>query len=179
MVSLTQHCLLVAIVATGCATTGETGPEPVTTQTTIVRLHEPSEPADAEKHEAGCIANNAVACHAAALDHYYTPGPENDVAALERFRKACDAGYAASCNGIGAMYAQGRGVAKDEVEAVRWYRMSCAKDASTGCQHLAQAYETGRGVAKDPDAARAARDRGTCLFEVSLKKVPGPCPAAP
>ncbi|HEX7601108.1 MAG TPA: hypothetical protein VF316_05860, partial [Polyangiaceae bacterium] len=88
-------------------------------------------------------------------------------------------GYAPSCNGVGAMYAEGRGVAKDDVEAVRWFRASCAKDAITGCEHLAQAFQTGHGVGKDPDAARVAHARGECLFEQSRGHDAGTCPVVP
>ncbi len=166
---------LVTILAAGCATDSDaTAP-----RTTTVRVHEPSGADDAAKHETECAAGNAVACHASALDHYYAHSPGEDGAALERFRKACTAGYAPSCNGVGTMYAEGRGVAKDAVEAVRWFRSSCAKDASTGCEHLAQAFETGRGVAKDPAAARIAHERGTCLFEHSLGHDVGTCPGVP
>ena len=172
---------LTLALAAGCASGPEAtgGPDTIALRTTTVRIHEPSEPEDAAKHEADCATGDAVACHAAALDHYYARSPEEDAVALARFRTACAAGYAPSCNGVGAMYADGRGVAKDDVEAVRWFRASCAKDASTGCEHLAQAYETGHGVAKDADAARAAHERGKCLFESSLRHEAASCPAAP
>ena len=178
---LSKVCVVVVVLAAGCASGGEavSAPDTVATRTTTVRIHEPSAPEDAAKHEAECAAGNAVACHAAALDHYYAPSPDNDAIALERFRTACAAGYAPSCNGVGAMYAAGRAVGKDDVEAVRWFRASCAKDASTGCEHLARAYETGHGVAKDPAAARTAHERGTCLFEQSLGHDAGTCPAVP
>jgi anaerobic selenocysteine-containing dehydrogenase len=183
-IAISMHVLVaVALLGlAGCATTGDTSGTSETTmptQTSTYRTHTPSPPERAAENEAGCQDGDPVACHAAALDHYYAPSPENDIAALERFRKACDAGYAASCNGVGTMYARGRGVPKDEVEAVRWYRMSCAKDAVTGCEHLANAYEAGRGVAKDPEAARIAHERGRCLFEQSLQHDAGVCPALP
>jgi len=170
---------VLTIIAAGCATDAASGPEPMAPRTTTIRIHEPSEPADAAKHEADCAAGNAVACHASALDHYYAHSPAEDGPALERFRKACTAGYAPSCNGVGTMYAEGRAVAKDEVEAVRWFRASCAKDAVTGCEHLSQAYETGHGVAKNADAARIAHQRGDCLFEHSLGHDVGVCPDVP
>lgn len=171
--------LVVSIGAAGCATTGDPVTSETTTHTSTYRTHTPSPPDRAAKHDADCTAGEASACHAAALDRYYAPSPENDVAALERFRKACDLGYAPSCNGIGTMYAQGRGVPKDEVEAVRWYRMACASDSTTGCEHLANAYEAGRGVAKDAEAERLARERAKCLFELTLQHDAGVCPALP
>jgi TPR repeat protein len=173
--------LFVSIGAASCATTGDAASTTETTPTPsrTYRTHTPSPPDEAAQHDAECTAGDAAACHAAALDRYYAPSPENDVAALERFRKACDAGYAASCNGVGTMYAQGRGVSEDDVEAIRWYRMACASDSSTGCQHLADAYEAGRGVTKDAEAARIASERGRCLFEQLLQHDAGVCPALP
>lgn len=121
-----------------------------------------------------------MACHAAALDHYYSePNPEHDKAAVDRFQKACDAGYAPSCNGLGAMYAQGRGVAKDEARAAKLYRSSCDVDASTGCEHLAEALRTGRGVTKNEALADLARERGRCLFEQSIHPDAGSCTPLP
>jgi TPR repeat protein len=178
------HASLV-VVLVGCASSNETTPAWQTTGTarqSTYRTHTPSPPEIAARNESECAAGDASACHAAALDHYYAPSPENDAIALARFRTACDAGYAASCNGVGTMYAQGRGVAEDDVEAVRWYRLACGKDGSTGCQHLADAYEDGRGVPKDLAAAERARVRGRCLFEQSLHSADagiGSCPPAP
>jgi len=173
--------LIVSISATSCATAGDSATtiETTPTQTSTYRTHTPSPPDEAAQHDAECTAGDASACHAAALDRYYAPSAENDTAALERFRNACDLHYAPSCNGVGTMYAQGRGVTKDEVEAIRWYRMACASDSTTGCEHLANAYEDGRGVAKDAEAARIARERGRCLFELSLQHDAGVCPAMP
>lgn len=181
MSALASSSWCVALMsAVGCATASETTGTPETVaRTSTYRTHEPSPPDEAARHEAECTAGDAAACHAAALDHYYAPSSENDAAALARFRKACDAGYAPSCNGVGTMYGEGRGVARDDADAVRWYRMACASDGSTGCEHLAAAYEAGRGVAKDAEAARIAHERGRCLFEQSLQHDAGVCPALP
>lgn len=108
-------------------------------------------------------------CHAAALDAYYRPpSPETDRDALHYFRRACDAGYAPSCNGLGVLYSQGRGVPQDEQEAVRLYRQACEAGASTACQHLATALRSGRGVARDDEAADRAESRHECAFQASL-----------
>jgi TPR repeat protein len=131
--------------------------------------HTPGDPEEQAAHEKDCNAGKMAGCHAAALDHYYSPAsPEHDTAAVAFFRKGCDGGYAPSCNGLGVMYAEGRGVTKDEVAAVKLFRSSCAADATTGCEHYASALESGRGVAKDPTLAELARARGRCVFEASL-----------
>jgi TPR repeat protein len=145
-----------------------------------VTTHTPSVPEDAAKHETDCAAGDKIACHAAALDHFYSaPDPSNDRAAVDRFRKACDLGYAPSCNGLGVMYAEGRGVVKDEARAAELYRASCDVDASTGCEHLADALRAGRGVAKNEPLSDLARERGRCLFEQSLEKDAGSCAPLP
>ncbi|MEZ4293881.1 MAG: hypothetical protein R3B70_02810 [Polyangiaceae bacterium] len=83
-----------------------------------VHTHTPSPPDVAARHRKECDAGDKVACHAAALDAYYSPpGPDTDRAALADFTKACDAGYAPSCNGLGVLYTEGRGVQKDPVRA--------------------------------------------------------------
>ncbi len=93
------------------------------------------------------------------------------------FQRACGAGYAPSCTGLGTMHDQGRGVPRDSIAAVALFRRACEADGSTGCQHLAQALRAGRGVAKDEAAAERAEARGACLFEASLAKgAPPTCP---
>jgi TPR repeat protein len=133
------------------------------------RTHEPSPPDEATEHRKDCEGGGAQACHAAALDQYYSPpGPQTDRLAFEYFDRACKAGYAPSCNGLGVLYATGRGVQQDEAEAARIYRKACIDGASTACTHLEQALRYGRGVAKDPEAAEAAKQRGNCVFDASL-----------
>ncbi|HTL36569.1 MAG TPA: hypothetical protein VL326_25725, partial [Kofleriaceae bacterium] len=89
------------LAAASCATTSDTvsNTEPPTPHT--VRTHEPSPPDEAAQHAIDCDKGDAAACHGAALDHYYKPSPVEDAKALELFRKACDLGYAPSCNGVG------------------------------------------------------------------------------
>src|ERR1019366_3041129 len=52
-------------------------------------------------------------------------------------------------NNMGRMYANGRGVVKDEAEAVRWYRKGADAGNIRAMNNLAVAYQGGRGVAKD------------------------------
>jgi uncharacterized protein len=77
------------------------------------------------------------------------------------------------------MYAEGRGVPKDESRAAELYRSSCDVDASTGCEHLADALKAGRGIRQDAVLAELARARGLCLFEQSLHPDAGSCAALP
>jgi S1-C subfamily serine protease len=47
------------------------------------------------------------------------------------------------------MYANGRGVAKDEVRAVVFFTQACTGHFASGCASLGTAYENGRGVEKN------------------------------
>lgn len=146
---------------------------------TTVRTHEPSAPGEAAKHLDDCNKGVASACHAAALDAYYQPSAAStDRAAFDRFKKACDAGYAPSCNGLGLMHAEGRGVKKDPVRAAELYRDACVGGGSTGCQQYADVLTRGVGVAKDKAAADRATVRGKCILEASNKPAKlAACPA--
>lgn len=169
---------LALVLFAGCAVGAD---EPARTtmpaRATTVRTHEPRPPEQTVASTTACDAGDLVACHAAALDAYYAaPSTDSDARALALFQRACDGGYAPSCNGLGTLYDQGRGVPRDHVAAVDLFRRACASDGSTGCQHLAQALRTGRGAPKDEAAAARAEARGTCLFEASLAPSPAPCP---
>lgn len=177
--------LVAALSATLPACAGSRGdaPElapPVSSPTVAprtVRTHESRPPEETAESTQACLGGTLTGCHAAALDAYYAKAsPDTDARALALFQKACDQGYAPSCNGLGVLYAEGRGVGKDPVRAASLYRRSCEADASTGCQHLAFALRDGRGVAKDPQAAERADARSKCLFQAALEKGPRTCP---
>ncbi len=165
-----------------CASAKESTGETVTAHgTSTTTTHTPGTADEQATHDRGCSAGDLPACHAAALDRYYAPpSAESDGESLRLFRKACDGGYSASCNGVGVMYAEGRGVPKDERAAMTWWQKACAGDGSTGCEHLASALEAGRGTPKDAALARDVRARGECLFQASLAKDAGaPCAPLP
>jgi TPR repeat protein len=48
------------------------------------------------------------------------------------------------------MYAEGRGIAKDEAQAVVWYRRSAEQGAASAQCNLGVMYALGRGVPEDP-----------------------------
>lgn len=161
-----------AMLLVGTFSVALAGP-PVTKgkQSSSVQTHQPSAPADAARHRATCETGDAAACHAAALDSYYAPtSPSTDRDALRFFQRACNAGYAPSCNGLGVLFAEGRGSARDLARAAELYRMSCDAGASTGCEHLAQALQNGHGVVRDESAAQRASTRAKCLFQATLAK---------
>lgn len=147
--------------------------------TVTVTTHTPGTPEEQSKHTERCAKNEVAGCHVAALDLFYQPADDaRDQRMFALFKKACDLGYAPSCNGMGALYASGRGVAKDPVKAAQLYRDACNAGASTACEHLAEAFRRGVGVTQDADAADQAKRRAKCVFEASLKHEEiGGCPA--
>ena len=65
------------------------------------------------------------------------------------------AGQAEAQNNLGLMYAEGRGVAQDEVQAVRWYRRAAEQHLAAAQRNLGLAYAEGRGVVQnDTEAVR-------------------------
>ena len=60
-------------------------------------------------------------------------------------------GYAQNC--IGFIYAEGRGVTKDDAKAVEWYQKSAAQGNACGQCNLGLMYADGRGVLEDDATA--------------------------
>ena len=50
---------------------------------------------------------------------------------------------------LGIMYANGRGVAKDDNAAVRWYRRAAEAGEPTAMYNMGRRYAAGEGVAQD------------------------------
>ena len=73
---------------------------------------------------------------------------------------------------IGKMYAEGRGIEKDEVQGVKWYRKSAEQGYAKAENNLGVMYEYGTGVAKDEDEAarwyRKAADQGFPQAQTNL-----------
>jgi len=70
-------------------------------------------------------------------------------AAVAQFRRAAEQGYAPAQTNLGAMYAFGQGIPKDDAQAVAWFRKA-ADQGNAGAQaDLGQMYRDGRGVPQD------------------------------
>ena len=69
--------------------------------------------------------------------------------AFESFKKACDGGDMRGCRSLGAMYADGNGVEKNEQKAVELYKKACDGGNMRGCGTLGAMYADGNGVEKD------------------------------
>jgi hypothetical protein len=53
--------------------------------------------------------------------------PQDYSAALKWYRLAADQGLAEAQNNLGALYARGQGVSRDDQEALKWYRISAGQ----------------------------------------------------
>jgi len=74
---------------------------------------------------------------------------EDDLEAVEWYRKAADQGDAGAQFSLGFMYANGHGVPKDEGEAVKWYRKAADQGLAEAQYNLGAMYANGHGVPKD------------------------------
>jgi len=54
------------------------------------------------------------------------------------YRKAAEQGLALAQNNLGSMYANGIGIAKDEVQAVAWYRKAAEQGYAPAQEALKQ-----------------------------------------
>ena len=68
---------------------------------------------------------------------------------LDTVRQAAEQGYAYAQNNLGVMYANGRGVPKDDAEAVRWFRLAAEQGDAAAQYNLGLMYANGEGVPKD------------------------------
>ena len=111
---------------------------PSTVQQPTVRTPSPVMPPPASTRQKVSTGQSTVAADAVA-----------DVRAAELYRQACDGGEANGCNGLGTMYADGKGVQQDDARAVELYRQACDGGEATGCFNLGNMYRMGRGVPQD------------------------------
>ena len=91
---------------------------------------------------------------------------------LDRRRRAAEQGNASAQTNLGVMYANGRGVRKDQREAVRWYRKAAEQGHARAQTNLGFMYEKGRGVGKDNREAvrwyRKAAEQGHASAQSNL-----------
>lgn len=69
--------------------------------------------------------------------------------AMREFEPLASQGHAQSQFGIGLMYQNGEGVAKNGTEAVKWFRLAANQGNATFQWYLGRAYDKGQGVAQD------------------------------
>lgn len=100
---------------------------------------------------------------------------QDDVRAVEWFRKSADQGNAEGQNSLGVMYALGRGVPRDREEAVRWYKKSAKQGLAEGIYNVAISYFNGEGLEENTSLAAtwmmAAQNRGDAQAAEALKHI--------
>ncbi len=81
-------------------------------------------------------------------------GLETDLAEAARwYRRAADQGQPEAQGSLGELYAEGRGVPRDEATAVSWFKKAADQNSPSGEYSLAEMYANGRGVPKDEKQA--------------------------
>jgi len=69
--------------------------------------------------------------------------------AMALWRPLAEQGDAKGQNGLGLLYAGGRGVPRNEAEAVKWHRKAAEQSAADAQVNLAVMYAQGLGVSQD------------------------------
>jgi TPR repeat protein len=75
------------------------------------------------------------------------------VEAVKWYRKAAEQDCAEAQSSLGACYATGQGVERDDAEAVKWFRKAAMRNSHPGQYNLGVCYKDGQGVAKDETEA--------------------------
>lgn len=70
------------------------------------------------------------------------------VNAFKSFKKACEAGNAAGCFGLGTMYANGKGVDLSIAKAKKYYELGCGAGDMNSCTNLAMLYADDQKASK-------------------------------
>ncbi len=95
--------------------------------------------------------------------------------ALAEWGPAARAGEAAAQYGIGLMFANGFGFARNATEAVRWFQKAAAQGEARAQYRLGMAYLEGEGVAPDRGLAerwlRAAAEKGLDEAKAALARL--------
>lgn len=92
--------------------------------------------------------------------------------AAKWYRKAAEHGNASAQVNLGALYAEGQGVARDYQEALLWYHQAAQHGDAVACFNLGVMYTQGQGVGRDFQEAlkwyRQAADQGHALAQFNL-----------
>lgn len=92
--------------------------------------------------------------------------------ALAGFRQLAEQGDAAAQHNLGALYAAGQGVVRDELQAAQWFRKAAEQGHAQAEYQLARLYAAGRGVPQDEQQSaqwmRRAAEHGEPRAQFSL-----------
>jgi len=102
------------------------------------------------------------------------PQPTRYLRYLAREQERAEQGNATAQNNLGVMYANGRGVAKDDRSAVEWFQKAANQGYAAAQANLGEMYADGRGVAKDERKAvewfQKAADQGLANAQENLQR---------
>jgi len=73
--------------------------------------------------------------------------------AIPLLEKSCTAGNSDTCEKLGSVYEEGKGIPKDYSRALALYSRACDTGNADGCNSFGAMYDIGRGVAKDDTRA--------------------------
>jgi TPR repeat protein len=95
--------------------------------------------------------------------------------AMRWYRKAADEDNADAQNKIGALYANGWGMALDYAEAMRWFRKAADQGNAAAQNNIGFLYDKGWGVAQDYAEAmrwyQKAADQGNATAQENIRKL--------
>lgn len=74
--------------------------------------------------------------------------------AAQLWQKACDEENALGCGGLGALYAEGKGVRQDYQKAAQLFQKACDGGEALGCNSLGILYKYGQGVRQNFSTAK-------------------------
>ena len=100
-----------------------------------------------------------------------TGGPENDVEAVIRYRRAAEQGNAAAQFGLGIVCAEGRGVRRDDQEAVKWYRRAAEQGYAGAQNSLGVMCEIGKDYQEAISWYRKAAEQHDVAAQCNLGKM--------
>jgi len=72
--------------------------------------------------------------------------PPYDTEAVKWYQLAADQGYAKAQTNLGVAYANGEGVAENDIEAVKWFRLAADQGDADAQAFLGGMYSQGEGV---------------------------------
>lgn len=93
-----------------------------------------------------------------------TPVDHGKAAAL--YRKGCDLGHHKSCNALGVLHVDGRGVGKSHRDANALFDRACSGGSMRGCYNVALSHHHGHGRPADPSAAQPLYEKA-CAANVA------------
>ncbi len=95
--------------------------------------------------------------------------------AFTKFKGLADSGDAEAQFNLGVMYAEGKGVIKNDAEAVRWFKKSADQGLAQAQYNIGYMYYKGKGVTKNKDYAKywlkKAATSGFTTAQETLKKL--------